>query len=251
MAKFDIPTFEIPTEATRPLYAGCRRHRPRRRLRPRRRRRPAEAARRRPEGRADPHHGLDFEPKALRDQAIVVVTTQIDALSKDAKARREAIEARVAELQAEAAGIPATVTATYADLAKRGEVLVGRIRTQESTKATATAAKTTTAKAKTTKTQATKAAKKTTTTAKKSTKSTAKKATSTAKKTSTAPKSSAKATTTAAKKTASSRCRRDDRRRREGRRLNETEPAGRRPLRVAALIAFGVRASPALDAVSP
>ena len=147
---------------------------------------------------------IDLEPKALRDQALIAVTTQIDALSKDAKARREAIEARVAELQAEAAGIPATVTATYADLAKRGEVLIGRIRTQESTKATATAAKTTSAKAKTTKTQATKSAKKTTTTAKKATKSTAKKTTSTAKKTSTAPKSSAKATTTAAKKTASS-----------------------------------------------
>ena len=192
---FDLPTFEIPTEATRPLYAAA--------------------------GATDLVVGfvrdafadlqkqladvqkdvqtritsIELEPKALRDQAIVVVTTQIDALSKDAKARREAIEARVADLQAEA-------NSTYADLAKRGETLVGRIRTQESTKATATAAKTTTAKAKTTKTQATKAAKKTTTTAKKATKSTAKKTTSTAKKTSTAPKSSAKATVTAAEKTA-------------------------------------------------
>jgi heparin binding hemagglutinin HbhA len=195
MAKFALPTLEIPTEATRPLYAAA--------------------------GATDVVVGyvrdavadlqksvtgvqkdvqtriasFDFEPKALRDQAVTVVTAQIDALSKDAKVRREAIEKRVAELQADAAGIPATVTATYADLAKRGEVLVGRIRTQESTKATADAVKTTTTKAKTTKTQATKAAKKTT-------KSTAKKATSTAKKTSTAPKSSAKATTTAARKTA-------------------------------------------------
>ena len=195
--------FEIPTEAARPLYAGV--------------------------GATDLVVGyvrdafadlqkqfadvqkdlqtrvtsIDLEPKALRDQALTVVATQIDALSKDAKATREAIEKRVAELQADASSIPATVTSTYSDLAKRGEVLVGRIRTQESTKATTTAAKTTTAKAKTTKTQATKAAKKTTTTAKKSTKSTAKKATSTAKKTSAAPKSSAKATATAAKKTAS------------------------------------------------
>jgi hypothetical protein len=205
---FDLPTFEIPTEAARPLYAGV--------------------------GVTDAVVGfvrdafadlqkqlaevqkdvqtritsIDLEPKALRDQAVTVVTTQIDALSKDAKARREAIEARVAELQVELQGFvvenATTVNAAYADLAKRGETLVGRIRAQESTKATATAAKTTTAKAKTTKTQATKAAKKTTTTAKKSTKSTVKKATSTAKKTSTAPKSSAKATTTAAKKTASS-----------------------------------------------
>jgi heparin binding hemagglutinin HbhA len=140
---------------------------------------------------------LDLEPKTLRDQAVTVVTAQLDALSKDAQVRREAIEKRVAELQVDAAGIPATVNATYADLAKRGETLVGRMRTQESTQATAAAAQTTTAKAKTTKTQATKAAKKTT-------KSTTKKATSTAKKTSAAPRSSAKATTTAAKKTASS-----------------------------------------------
>jgi heparin binding hemagglutinin HbhA len=140
---------------------------------------------------------LDLEPKALRDQAVTVVSARVDALSKDAKARRNAIEARVAELQADAQAIPATVSGTYADLAKRGETLVERIRKQQSTQQTVTAAKTTTAKAKTTKTQAKKAS---STTAKK----TAKKASTTAKKTSTAPKSSAKATATAAKKTASS-----------------------------------------------
>jgi len=149
---------------------------------------------------------LDLEPKALREQAVTVVNARVDALAKDAKARRTAIEARVAELQVEAKNYPAkvqgllndttaTATDTYVDLVKRGEVLVGRIRRQESTKRTASSAKTTSAKAKTTKTQATKA-----------TKSTAKKTTSTAKKTaakkSTAPKSSAKATVTAAKKTA-------------------------------------------------
>ena len=49
---------------------------------------------------------LDFEPKALRDQAVTVVNARVDALSKDAKARRAAIEARVAELQSEAATRP-------------------------------------------------------------------------------------------------------------------------------------------------
>ncbi len=128
---------------------------------------------------------------------MTVVNAGVDALSQDAKARRAAIEARVAELQAAAETLPALVNDTYADLAKRGETLVERIRKQQSTQATVTSAKTTEAKAKTTKTQATKATK---TTAKK----TAKKASTTAKKSSTAPKSSAKATTTAAKKTASS-----------------------------------------------
>jgi hypothetical protein len=166
--------------------------------------------------------GIELEPKALREQAVTVVSARVDALSKDAKARRAAIEARVAELQADAKALPtkvqsvvaenvSTATETYADLAKRGETLVERIRKQSSTQATVTSAKTTSAKAKTTKTQATKAtkttakktAKKASTTAKKAS-TTAKKASTTAKKTSTAPKSSAKATTTAAKKTASS-----------------------------------------------
>ena len=137
---------------------------------------------------------FDFEPKALRAQAVTVVNARVDAISKDAKARRAAIEARITELQAEAQALPVkvtdTVTDTYGDLAKRGEALVTRIRKQESTKATKSSAKTTSAKAKTTKTQATKA-----------TKSTAKKATSTAKKSSGPARSSAKATTTAAKKT--------------------------------------------------
>jgi hypothetical protein len=151
---------------------------------------------------------IDLEPQALRDQATTVVNARVDALAKDAKARRAAIEKRVAELQADAKTLPAklqafvdenvsTVGDTYGDLIARGEVLVTRIRKQESTQATAAAAKTTTAKAKTTKTQATKAAKSTT-------KTTAKKATTTAKKKSAAPKSSAKATATAAKKTAAS-----------------------------------------------
>lgn len=193
MPKFELPTldlagFELPAEVARPLYAGVgatdvvvgyvR-----------------EAVADLQKRFADVQHdvqtrisGLDLEPKALRDQAVTVVTAQVDALSKDAQARREAVEKRVAELQADA-------NAAYADLTQRGETLVRRIRTQPSTDETAAAAQTTVAKAKTTRTQATKAAKKTTA-------ATTKKATSTAKKTSKAPRSSAKATTTAAKKTA-------------------------------------------------
>jgi cell division septation protein DedD len=146
----------------------------------------------------------DLEPQALRDQATTAVNARVEALSKDAKARRGAIEKRVADLQSDAKDIPAKLQAfldenvtaahgVYDDLATRGEGLVTRIRNQESAKATAASAKTATAKAKTTKTQAGKA-----------TKSTATSATSTAKKKSAAPKSSAKATATAATKTASS-----------------------------------------------
>ncbi|MDN4174529.1 hypothetical protein QWY28_16330 [Nocardioides sp. SOB77] len=149
---------------------------------------------------------FDFEPKALRDQALVAVNARFEALSKDAKARRTAVEARVAELQGEARALPTRVQATvndnvvivsdtYADLAKRGEQLITRIRRQQETQETAAAAKTTVAKAKTTQTQSAKA-----------TKSTARKTSNTAKrtvkKTTAAPKSSAKGTATAAKKTA-------------------------------------------------
>lgn len=149
---------------------------------------------------------LSFEPKTLRTQVETVVNARVEALSDEAKARRAAIEKRVAELQDEARSqatsvrkqldeTTATATAAYADLAKRGEVLVGRIRNQESTKATTASAKTTTAKAKTTSTQA-----------KKTTKSAAKKSTTAAKKTvkKSPATSSAKATGTAAKKTATS-----------------------------------------------
>lgn len=154
---------------------------------------------------------LDLEPKAIRTQVETVVNARVEALSGEAKARRTAIEKRVAELQDEALALPGqvrkqldettvTATAAFADLAKRGEVLVGRIRNQESTKATATAAKTTSAKAKTTKTQATKTA----TTTAGAAKSNAKKTTTTAKKAAkkSPAKKSATATKTAAKKTA-------------------------------------------------
>ena len=160
--------FDIKIEAARPLYVGV---------------------------------GItDLAVEAVRDyvadvqKRFVDVQKTVTSIDFQPVALRETIEARVAELQADAKELPAKVTDVYTDLAKRGETLVTRIRKQESTKATKTAAKTTTAKAKTTKTQAAKttktAAKKTTTAAKKTA------------KTSSAP-SSAKATTTAAKTTAS------------------------------------------------
>ncbi len=71
-----------------------------------------------------------FEPQAF-------VSTSVESLTKDAKARRAAIEKLVAALQAEALAVPTrvqgTATDTYADLVKRGEILVGRIRRQPST----------------------------------------------------------------------------------------------------------------------
>ena len=72
---------------------------------------------------------VELEPKALRDQAV----TRVDALAKDAKARRAAIEKRVAEAQADAL---ATVGGTYDVLVTRGASLVTRIRGQEATQAT-------------------------------------------------------------------------------------------------------------------
>jgi hypothetical protein len=153
---------------------------------------------------------VDIQPKALRDTAVAVVSDRVEALQKDAQARRTAFEKRVAELQGEAKAVPSRVQSlvdenvaalegAYGDLVKRGESLVGRIRRQQSTQDTVKAAETTVAKAKTTRTQATKATK--------ATRATAKRATSTARKQSATPRGSAKATVTAAKKTASSAAR--------------------------------------------
>lgn len=149
---------------------------------------------------------IDLEPQALRSQATTVVNARVDAISKDAKARRTAVEKRVAELQAEALAFPskvqATVNDTFEDFVVRGEGLVTRIRKQESTQATVGNAKTTTAKAKTTKTQGSKATKATTKKAASTTKQAAATTKKTAAKKSAPAKSSAKATGTAAKKTA-------------------------------------------------
>jgi predicted nucleic acid-binding Zn-ribbon protein len=178
--------FDIKTEATRGLYAGAgvadlavetiREY--------------VAEAQTRFAGVQKDVAGFDYSPQALRQQ----VNARVEALSKDARARRAAAEARVAELRKEATARvndnADTATDAYGDLVKRGETLVGRIRRQEATKATKRSAKTTSSKAKTTSTQARKTAKKSTTAAKR----TAKKSPA---------KSSAKSTGTAAKNTAS------------------------------------------------
>ena len=97
-------------------------------------------------------------PKSIADRAVTRVNTRVGSAADDAKARRAAVEARVAELQSEAKELPTKATKTYADLAKRGEIVVKRIRNQEDVKEAVADAKTTVAKAKTTRTQTTKAA---------------------------------------------------------------------------------------------
>jgi hypothetical protein len=192
-AKFDIPT-QIPAGATRPLYAGVgvtdlvvgvvRDY-------------VADVQKRLDEVQKSVTK-LDVQPQVLRDQATKVVSTRVETLNKDALARRRLIEKRVTLLQSEVQTFPtrlqklvdeqvATAGDTYAELVKRGESLVDRIRGQQSTREAASSAKTTVTKAKSTRTQAGKAAKKTATKAKKS-----------------PARSSAKATRTAAAKTTSS-----------------------------------------------
>ncbi len=188
-AKFDIPT-QIPAGATRPIYAGVgvtdlvvetvRDY--------------VADLQKRVDGVQKAVAGLEVKPEILRDRATKTVTGGIDTLSKDAVARRKLVEQRVADLQSEVQAFPtrlqklvdaqvATAGDTYADLVKRGESLVGRIRGQQATQDAESAAKTTVSKAKTTRTQAKK---------------------STAKARKSPAKSSAKATATSAKKTATS-----------------------------------------------
>lgn len=170
---------------------------------------------------------FELDPKELRERVTKLVNERLDALTKDAKARRDAVETRLAELRKELTGYPDrvetlidenvdVVAGRYEDLIKRGESLVGRIRRQEATQTAVHDVKTAVAKAKTTRTQVEHAAKaeldevraevkkdvaevkaavkKATTTRK----ATAKKATP-AKKAAKAAESSAKATATATK----------------------------------------------------
>jgi heparin binding hemagglutinin HbhA len=190
-AKFDIPT-QIPAAATRPLYAGVGVTD-----------RVVEVVR---------DYVTDLQKRALEVQKSVAdfqVEGLTKSLGKDAQARRTRVEKRVAELQADALAFPmrlqklvdeqvATAGDTYAELVKRGESLVGRIRGQQSTQDTVSSAKTTTAKAKTTRTQASKTASSSSSTAKKAAKKTATKARKSPAR------SSAKATRTSASKAASS-----------------------------------------------
>ncbi|WP_205474128.1 hypothetical protein [Nocardioides sp. SYSU D00038] len=84
---------------------------------------------------------VDLKPQALREQAVTVVNSRVEAISEDAKARRSAVEARVADLQEQAKALPTKVTSyvatnlgtassAYADLAKRGEQAVKTYRGQ-------------------------------------------------------------------------------------------------------------------------
>jgi hypothetical protein len=145
-AKFDIKSIEIPAPVARPLYAGVGAtdlavEYVREAV--------ADVQKRfagvqkdvqtRVAGVQKNVKDIELEPKALRQQATTVVNARVDALAKDAKARRAAVEARVAELQADAKaqaakvqtavnGNVATVTDTYAELAKRGESTLKRLR---------------------------------------------------------------------------------------------------------------------------
>jgi uncharacterized protein YoxC len=198
-AKFDITT-QIPAGATRPLYAGVgvtdlvvgavRDY-------------VADVQKRLDEVQKTVS-SLDVQPQALRDQATKAMSTRVETLNRDAAARRRLIEKRVADLQSEVQTFPtrlqklvdeqvATAGDTYAELVKRGETLIGRIRGQQSTRDAASSATTTVTKAKTTRTQAGKTAS--------SAKKTAKRTATKAKKS--PARSSAKATRTAAAKTAS------------------------------------------------
>ena len=138
-AKFDIKSIEIPTVIARPLYAGVGAadytvEYVRETV--------ADVQKRFVSVQKDVSKNVkdfDFEPKALRDQATTVVSTRVDALSKDAKARRAAVESRVADLQADAKARASklqtsvndgvtTATETYVELAKRGETTIKRLR---------------------------------------------------------------------------------------------------------------------------
>ena len=215
--------FDIKTEATRPLYAGVGVTD-----------RAVEAVR----------DSLAQGQKRINDVQQDARQIDLDTVTREAKARRAAVEARITELQKTVQSVPSRVQAriqaelsdrelTYGQLVDRGETLVERIRRQSSTQEAKRNARTTSSKAKTAGTQSKKAAKTTRSQAKgaatstsntaasqaastvaaakgaaKSTsdtaKSSAKSTATTAKNQATRPKSSAKATGTAAKKTASS-----------------------------------------------
>ena len=72
------------------------------------------------------------ERKEYERTATTVVNARVEELSKDAKARREAVEKRVAELQAEAQKFVASnvesASGTFESLAERGEKVVKRVR---------------------------------------------------------------------------------------------------------------------------
>jgi hypothetical protein len=130
MAKFDIKTIDFKSEAQRGLHAGVgaadralevvKEY-------------VAEAQKRFDDYQKDAQKvftsaqrsvkELEIRPKELRSQATTVLHTRVEGLSKDAKARRTAIEKRVVDLQGDA-------TETFEDFVKRGETVVKRLRKQ-------------------------------------------------------------------------------------------------------------------------
>ncbi len=105
---------------------------------------------------------VELEPKALRDQAVTLVSTRVEELQADAKKAQAALEARITELQSDAKALPnkleklvndyvAELNKTvdelnkgYAELAGRGHDFVTKVRKQEATQQTKAAAKSTT-----------------------------------------------------------------------------------------------------------
>jgi vacuolar-type H+-ATPase subunit I/STV1 len=82
---------------------------------------------------------IERDPKALQNQAITIVNSRVEELTKDAKDAQKKFEARIAELQKDAKAFPvkfqaqideavAELTKTYESLADRGEKLVAAIR---------------------------------------------------------------------------------------------------------------------------
>ncbi|HNM96695.1 MAG TPA: hypothetical protein PKK40_01985 [Marmoricola sp.] len=131
------------------------------------------------------------DPKGMQAKARTMVETRVQETVKDVKALPSKVESIVTETVTD-------LNDTYADLAKRGEKLVKKIRTNPATVEAEKAAKTTVSKAKATTTSARKAADATTATAEKAVKT----STASVKKTTANTRSNAKATVTSAKKTA-------------------------------------------------
>ncbi|MDH2413356.1 hypothetical protein [Nocardioides sp. CER19] len=88
-----------------------------------------------------------FEPKAFADTVQSKATARVGSLTAEAKARRAVIESLVSTLQADAKALPGKVTSfyketsadalgSYQDLAKRGEVLVAKLRGEAPTEVT-------------------------------------------------------------------------------------------------------------------
>ena len=140
--------FDIKTEATRPLYAGVGVTD-----------RAVEAVR----------GSLALGTKRINDAQQDVRELDLDTVTREAKARRARVEARITELQKSVQSVPSRIQAriqaelserelTYGQLVDRGETLVERIRRQDSTQQAKRNAKTTSSKAKATRTQSKKAA---------------------------------------------------------------------------------------------